>query len=182
VEDNSGPTPAGLLPFVAQVGRNVYSRRQCKTWSAAESTGRDEGQKGRCADTLPYVNYAADHTAAGNGFNGESMKISEMEGAALDRLIARAEGIEVKFSTTEQYWRVVSESGDLHWEPHRDWAQAGPIIERESISLIAPKIGSLWEAGCGNSVETQIACNGRTPLEAAMRVYATFRFGEEVPD
>lgn len=109
------------------------------------------------------------------------MKVSEMEGAALDRLVAQAEGIEVKYSTTEQYWRVVSEPGNLHWEPHRDWAQAGPIIEREAISLIAPKIGDLWQADCGDSVETQISCNGRTPLEAAMRVFVSARLGTEAP-
>lgn len=106
------------------------------------------------------------------------MKASELEGAALDRWVARAEGLEVKFSTTEQYWRIVGESENLYWMPHRDWAQGGPIIEREAISLIAPKMGNLWEASWGDSVETQVSFNGRTPLEAAMRVYVAVKLGE----
>ena len=110
------------------------------------------------------------------------MKVSELEGASLDQWVARAEGIEVKYSTVEQYWRVIGNSEDLHWAPHLDWSQAGPIIERESISLIAPHIGDRWEASYGSTVETQAVCDGKTPLEAAMRVYVTARFGKEVFD
>lgn len=119
-----------------------------------------------------------------NQSNGQgkhmSIKISEMEGATLDGWVAKAEKLDVRFSTTERYWRIAGNAEDLHWAPHKDWAQAGPIIEREAITLIAPKIGHLWEANCGDTVETQIACNGRTPLEAAMRVFAISRFGKEV--
>jgi hypothetical protein len=110
------------------------------------------------------------------------MKTSELEGAVLDRWVAKAEGIEVKYSTTEKYWRIDRNPDNIHWMPHRDWSQAGPIIERESISLLAPKLGSLWEASYGDSVETQALFSGRTPLEAAMRVYVAIKFGAEVPD
>jgi Protein of unknown function (DUF2591) len=110
------------------------------------------------------------------------MKVSELEGVNLDRWVAKAEGLEVRYSTTEQYWRILGDSEDLRWMPHRDWAQAGPIIEREAISLIAPKIGYLWEASCGGPVETQTFCNGRTPQEAAMRAYVAAKLGEDLPD
>lgn len=110
------------------------------------------------------------------------MKVSELEGAALDRWVARAEGIEVRYSTVAQYWRIIGDAEDLHWAPHQDWSQAGPIIERESISLIAPRIGDRWEASYGSSVESQVMCDGKTPLEAAMRVFVAARFGEQVID
>lgn len=110
------------------------------------------------------------------------MKASELEGAVLDRWVAKAEGIEVKYSTTEQYWRIGGNSENIHWAPHRDWSQAGPIIEREAISLLAPKLGHLWEASYGDTVETQALCHGRTPLEAAMRLYVSLKFGAEIPE
>lgn len=110
------------------------------------------------------------------------MKVSELEGASLDQWVARAEGIEVRYSKVEQYWRIIDNGDDMHWAPHQDWAQAGPIIEREAISLIAPKIGERWEANLGNTVESQVVCDGKTPLEAAMRVYVTARLGAEVND
>lgn len=110
------------------------------------------------------------------------MKAAELEGVILDRWVAKAEGIEVKYSTTEQYWRIDKNPDNIHWAPHQDWSQAGPIIERESISLLAPKLGSLWEANYGDTVESQAICNGKTPLEAAMRVFVSIRFGAEVPE
>lgn len=110
------------------------------------------------------------------------MKSSALEGANLDRWVAKAEGIEVKYSTTQQYWRVDGTPEDIHWAPHCDWSQAGPIIERESISLLAPKMGHLWEASYGDTVETQALCNGKTPLEAAMRLFVSLRFGTDVPE
>jgi hypothetical protein len=48
--------------------------------------------------------------------------------------------------------------------------------------LQAPKLGNLWEASYGDSVETQALCNGKTPLEAAMRLYVSIKFGADVPD
>lgn len=110
------------------------------------------------------------------------MKVSELEGASLDQWVARAEGIDVRYSTVEQYWRILDTPDNLIWEPHSDWSQAGPIIEREAISLIAPRIGQRWEANYGASIENQVVCDGKTPLEAAMRVYVTTKFGTEVQD
>jgi hypothetical protein len=110
------------------------------------------------------------------------MQTAELEGAQLDRWVAKAEGLDVKYSTTEQYWRIDDNPDNIHWAPHADWSQAGPIIERESISLLAPKMGHLWEASYGDTVETQALCNGKTPLEAAMRVFVSIRLGAEVPD
>lgn len=110
------------------------------------------------------------------------MKVSELNDAALDHWVAKAEGLEVKYSAAEQCWRLVGNAEDLQWSPHQDWAQAGPILEREEISLIAPKIGERWEATYGSAIEHQAVADGKTALEAAMRVYVAARFGDEVSD
>lgn len=58
----------------------------------------------------------------------------------------------------------------------RDWAQTGPIIEREEIS-VTPNGDGRWWAHCPRRVLHQY---GRTPLTAAMRCYVASRLGDEV--
>jgi hypothetical protein len=76
---------------------------------------------------------------------------------------------------------------ELAPEPYStDWAQGGPIIEREGITLRAPssegiqyraKDGSpLWRA----STPDGVSGNGPTPLIAAMRCYVSSKLGDEV--
>lgn len=70
-----------------------------------------------------------------------------------------------------------------------DWAQGGPIIEREAISLgtqrnepgFRPRPDFLWHAQKDSRVYVGY---GPTPLIAAMRCYVSSRFGDtvEVPD
>jgi len=66
---------------------------------------------------------------------------------------------------------------DDEYTPSTDWAQAGPIIERE-------KIGLFFDRACGNrwrashiTAHYQIA---QTPLIAAMRCYAASKLGDTV--
>ena len=63
------------------------------------------------------------------------------------------------------------------YTPSTDWAQGGPIIERE-------KIGLFFDRACGNrwranhiTAPYQIA---RTPLVAAMRCYVASKLGDTV--
>ncbi|MDQ9169550.1 DUF2591 family protein [Oxalobacteraceae bacterium R-40] len=113
------------------------------------------------------------------------MRISEIDNTALDRWVAKAEGIEVRYSNAGEFWRVLGEIDEIHWLPHRDWAQAGPIIEREKIAVFP--YGDQWSAAIGNDVKNLIGKTdaaepeyiGSTPLIAAMRCYIAHRFSTE---
>ncbi len=68
-----------------------------------------------------------------------------------------------------------------------DWAQGGPIIEREKITLL-PDYGDVYAAMIGAVIESgeitesrAFAC-GPTPLIATMRAYVASKFGDTVPD
>jgi hypothetical protein len=104
-------------------------------------------------------------------------KTSELTGPALDWAVAKCEGIQ---------W----EQGDLDageygpgFKPSTNWAQGGPIIEREGITLDydAHDGDKLWEA-------RRYAFDGTllhneydpTPLIAAMRTYVASRLGDIV--
>lgn len=89
------------------------------------------------------------------------VKVSEADREVLDWLVAKASG-----------WygipRVPAYS--------TDWAQGGPIIDREEIRLTPPLAGETdWLAACGNPDFA-----GSTPLVAAMRCYVASRLGDEV--
>lgn len=64
------------------------------------------------------------------------------------------------------------------YAPSTDWAQGGPIIEREWIDLHCVN-DSLWEAECPATGGLAMQ-NGPTPLIAAMRCYVASKLGDEV--
>jgi hypothetical protein len=98
------------------------------------------------------------------------MKTSELSGAALD-------------------WAVAICEHNVGWEPEgedrdyysTDWAQGGPIIEREGIDICTSTYGGWiatlitdWEDG------TFVQGEGDTCLIAAMRCYVASKLGDEV--
>ena len=98
------------------------------------------------------------------------MRTSELTGAALDWAVAKCEGI--------------TEGKDSAWYYDRrdaynystDWAQGGPIIERQEIELV-PK-GMHWDAYADE--DFHVPYSGPTPLIAAMRCYVASKLGDEV--
>ena len=65
---------------------------------------------------------------------------------------------------------------DETYNPSTNWAQGGPIIERERI-LIQPEICSnAWNAISMQGTEDY----GPTPLIAAMRCYVASKLGDEI--
>ena len=73
-------------------------------------------------------------------------------------------------------------------EPSTNWAQGGPIIEREGIT-IAPHstengVITSWKAGRDWPMSHFPFYLGDTPLVAAMRMFVTYKLGDsvEVPD
>jgi len=92
------------------------------------------------------------------------IKTDELQGAALDWAVAKAVG-EYKPTAVPNY--------------STDWAQGGPIIEREFICVSAPMHPSTrpWFA-ISDSAGFKSA--GPTPLIAAMRCYVASKMGDEV--
>ena len=95
------------------------------------------------------------------------LKTSELTGAALDWAVARCE-----------VGDAINEIDDPHFYS-TDWAQGGPIIEREGINLRALS-GALWEAETWSAEGGQYLLDGPTPLIAAMRCYVASVLGDEV--
>lgn len=91
------------------------------------------------------------------------MKVSELSGHDLDKWVSKAEGCR----------RIHPFSSK--------WMLAGPIIERERITLSAV-IGGQWAAYKDPQASNSFDQYGSTPLEAAMRCYVASKFGDEVPD
>lgn len=93
------------------------------------------------------------------------MKTSELSGIALDWAVGKCEGL------------LLGEDEVGEFRYSSDWAQGGPIIEREDISIQSPDevCPSLWAAKHG-----ELFSFGSTPLIAAMRCYAASRFGNKI--
>ena len=110
------------------------------------------------------------------------MKTSELAGAQLDWAVAKCEpemlGI---YYTDDNEPLFIEEAPDYHqeWAPSTNWAQGGPIIERECISIEhcnKDTSESPWGA-CSAGWKYQF---GPAPLIAAMRCYVASKLGDEV--
>jgi hypothetical protein len=84
----------------------------------------------------------------------------ELQGQALDYAVAYSHG------------RSNLAIEDYH--PSTDWAQGGPLIEREGIEL--SRAGRGWWAMVG----THAPCSGDTPLMAAMRCYVVYKWNDQI--
>lgn len=115
-------------------------------------------------------------------------KTSELTGALLDAAVAKVDGIEV--SQCRGGYLAYAESARIHtysakqYSPSTDWAQGGPIIEREQISLIVDD--GYTEAyvrlmtNHGELAGSDGRAEGSTPLIAAMRAFVTSKLGDMV--
>lgn len=112
------------------------------------------------------------------------LKTSELTGAALDWAVVKAE-VGVRPFVESLAFRSVR----LGISPSTNWAIGGPLIERERIALEyfqdgGHENGGEWLAQCFEKDEegfySAVEQYGPTPLIAAMRVYVTSKFGEEV--
>jgi len=103
------------------------------------------------------------------------MKVSELQGAALDWAVAKCEGWPMDIYHDEEQMPMIRDDEVPEWEPSTDWAQGGPIIERERIEL-RPFDGENWLA-TDNLTST---ATGPTPLVAAIRCYVSSKLGDEI--
>lgn len=102
------------------------------------------------------------------------IKTQDLIGEALDLAVAECVGLNLYVARLQRF------------SPSTNWAQGGPIIEREKIdvSFISSEYaarGEGWEAYCMTpDWELQYNAVGPTPLIAAMRAYVMARLGEEL--
>ena len=126
------------------------------------------------------------------------MKTSELTGVALDWAVAKCEGaINLRYDTVATWWvdlngepRALSSgwSPRQSWHPSTNWAQGGPIIERERLQVTTERNGT-WICSIPFAVEIggyrkYIFTHGPTPLIAAMRCYVASKLGDtvEIPE
>ena len=91
------------------------------------------------------------------------VKISELQGEALDRVVEECE----QFVEDE-------------FEPSENWADGGPIIEREKIGLKYTGAAMEFVAWVNGELSTVHDHYGPTPLIAAMRCYVASKMGDEI--
>jgi len=97
------------------------------------------------------------------------MKANELTGTALDWAVAKCDDVYCF---------------DGSYTPSTDWAQGGPIIERERMDIECWDFHSMpWKASMwwdDESSSGDIEMYGLTPLIAAMRCYVASKMGDEV--
>jgi Protein of unknown function (DUF2591) len=102
------------------------------------------------------------------------IKISEATNRQIDWLAAKCEGVELFPWRMYGGKSVPTDYSADFYSPSTDWAQGGPIIEREVIDLINICPG-MWRA-----ISVGRWFNGPTPLIAAMRCYVASKLGDKV--
>jgi hypothetical protein len=106
------------------------------------------------------------------------MKTSALTGAALDWAVAKCEGVWVEY-VDDEITQCLLQKPSGRYAPSTDWAQGGPIIEREGVQLRCGLGG--WVALPYDSAFSEEAYQeGDTPLVAAMRCYVASKLGDEV--
>lgn len=113
------------------------------------------------------------------------VKVSKLTGSALNFAVKKARGDIGILVVRDGIW--------LDEDRHNycgDWAQGGPIIEREKIAIL-PDDGhrfSVWRAFCWHPSQHDLTFEdstshmeaGLTPLIAAMRCFVASKLGDEV--
>jgi hypothetical protein len=117
------------------------------------------------------------------------MQISKLIGVLLDYWAAQAEGVDVTWnlrSSPSEWVGRYMEGEYVPYSPSTDWAQGGPVIEREGICVFS--YTDCWGAICMPGREDWIDVHrgdedatGPTPLIAAMRARVARKFGDTVP-
>lgn len=101
------------------------------------------------------------------------IKTQDLTGAALDWAVAKCEYPEQSINTALGFPYLVFG----RFNPSTDWAQGGPIIEREGILFARTNDGEMYRAWI---VRRNASAIGPTHLIAAMRCYVASRLGDEV--
>jgi hypothetical protein len=114
------------------------------------------------------------------------IKTEDLTGAALDWAVAKCMGYveqgvygPPEFRDSEVYLCYCGAVLNSCYSPTTDWAQGGPIIERERISIRQWTNVPLVHAYMPQDDAPWVS-DGTSPLIAAMRAYVSSRLGDEV--
>ena len=118
---------------------------------------------------------------------GATMKIktADLTGPALDFAVSKADNPPGQdgwgwWDRDEQGF-LFDPLNECRYSPSTDWAQGGPIIERDGMHVDCLRQGKkpIWEAWPYASGTKHIQ-QGPTPLIAAMRCFVASKLGDEV--
>jgi len=101
------------------------------------------------------------------------IKVSIATGEALNRLVAQCQG---ECLVDGCLFTKDPEDEQVLYDPTTDWAQGGPIIEQEKITIEYTGDPDTWCSGIMADQEFY----GSTPLIAAMRCLVASKLGDEV--
>ena len=122
-------------------------------------------------------------------------KVFNAKGAALDWLVATADGRRMGFNLggglevrgRTESGKELPEQWDMWmpWHPSTDWSQGGPIIEREGINVSiqndTPGFTYSGKARWWAQMDCRVhTAYGPTPLIAAMRCLCCAKLGDEI--
>jgi hypothetical protein len=107
------------------------------------------------------------------------LKTSELTGAALGWAVAEANGTPI-YRSGQTLTRMDVDERNAYWQPSTDWAQGGPIIEREWVSVEKRDNELHWSATLRFANGNRTRERGPTPLIAAMRCYVASKLGDEI--
>jgi hypothetical protein len=107
------------------------------------------------------------------------MKTSELTGAALDWAVTKCEGFDPETLNTKT--GIVYSLRYGVYTPSTNWAQGGPIIEREGISVMY-RPGVRMTASINGQYEQTIGHmhKGNIGLLVAMRCYVASKLGDDI--
>lgn len=113
------------------------------------------------------------------------MRTTELTGAALNRAVVKC--VEKDAAMRSALGRFTFTAG-RKFEPSTNWADGGPIIDREKISVVRDEGDDYWQAVMNAQSGSMFGpglcgdhwASGPTALIAAMRCYVASKLGDEV--
>jgi len=106
------------------------------------------------------------------------IKTSKATPSQINYLVAKIEGMNVKLEQVYGLWSVMTDNYKFY-EPAIDWAQGGPIIEREKIDIAVSESGEEWNAQYRfKKIRDDEYWSGPTSLIAAMRCFLVKELGD----
>ena len=108
------------------------------------------------------------------------MKVSELEGAALDWAVAKCEGVEI--DEDFDAWVVDTDEPCFKnpYKPSTNWSQGGPLMEWHGISVGFDFEGDDVEVWFAYADQKPQVNYGPTVLIAAMRCHVASNLGDEI--